>query len=132
MINMEEKQLYGIIGILTILAGFGGYQYLTIDQIDNAYVCTTNENVAICTGNPSHPEPLSTTKLTCYYVNENGDNKYSRCTDGFFMDLKTYAKNKGVDIIDILAPSLNNKNIKGSGNGIRSCIVTPKEECVLK
>ena len=42
---MDNKIAGGIIGILAILAGFGGYTYLSADDISNAYYLCVRANL---------------------------------------------------------------------------------------
>ena len=105
--TLIEKYKTGIIGLILLLAGFGGASVLTEDQIEHAYVCTSNEKLAICTGTPTHPEPLSGTGASCYFTNEEPRDTYSRCSNGYFMPLVEYAELKGVDPISFLQQEIN-------------------------
>ena len=107
MAELIDKLKAGIIGFVLILAGFGGATYLTQDQIDNGFVCTSTEKLAICTGTPTHPDALSTTSSSCYYTNGEPRDTYTRCTDGIFVPLKDYAASKGVTIDQFLLGALN-------------------------
>lgn len=58
----NQKVTYGLIGLLSLMvAGLGGSIFLTPDQLDNAYVCSVNENVAFF-------DRLSSTEKTGYYI----------------------------------------------------------------
>lgn len=96
---MNDKLAYGLIGTLLLIVGFGGSQLLTQDQLDNAYVCTTNENVAIF-------QRLSSTTKTGYYIDDNGIEQSIVCRNGFWISLKEYALSKGVSIDSLLQKSL--------------------------
>ena len=97
--KMNDKLAYGLIGTLLLLVGFGGSQLLTQGQLDNAYVCTTNENVAIF-------QRLSSTMKTGYYLDEDGVEQSIVCRNGFWVSLKEYATSKGVTIDSLLQKSL--------------------------
>ena len=95
---MTDKITYGILGLITtMILGFGGYMVLTPDQLDHAYVCTINEKVGFF-------DSLSATGKTGYWVLD-GINKSSVCINGIWKPLKTYAKEKGVDVNIFLNPS---------------------------
>ena|SRR3990167_2263139 len=95
----DQKLIYGLLGAVLVLMGFGGSLLLTQDQLDNAYVCTTNENVAIF-------QRLSSTMKTGYYLDENGVEQSIVCRNGFWVSLKEYATSKGVTIDSLLQKSL--------------------------
>lgn len=101
-----DKYKTGIIGLIFLLAGFGGGTLLTQEQIDNSYVCTSNEKLAICPGTVTHPDPLSSSGISCYYNNGERDT-YSRCSGGVFMPLVDYADLKGVTIDEFLQGAIN-------------------------
>lgn len=112
MTETIDKYKSGIIAVIGFLAGVGlfvaGDQiFLTQEQIDNAYVCTSNEKLAICPGTPSHPEPLSPSALSCYYTNDEPRDTYTRCSGGVFMPLVEYADLKGVTIDEFLQGAIN-------------------------
>ena len=97
---METNQTitYGILGILSLaIAAFGGTMYLTEDQLDNAYVCSVNENVGFF-------DRLSSTSKTGYYIDENNDSKRKVCTNGMWIPLKEYAEERGISIDQLLQP----------------------------
>lgn len=106
-----DKYKTGIIAVISLLAGMGlliaGEQvFLTQEQIDNAYVCTSNEKLVICPGTETHPEPLSPSGVSCYFNNGERDT-YTRCTGGVFMPLAEYAYLKGVTINEFLLGAVN-------------------------
>lgn len=86
----DNKIIYGLIGLITLLAGFGGSQLLSQDQIDHAYVCTTNQNLAFF-------DRLSSTSKTGYYT-ENGTLKSIICTNGIWVKLTIYANQKNISV----------------------------------
>ena len=55
--TIKEKLISGIALMVAILAGFGGSEYLDEDMLKDTYVCTTNDLVSYCPGNPSHVRP---------------------------------------------------------------------------
>jgi len=87
---MVEAKTVGIIGILALLAGFGGSLLLTPTQQENTYVCTSTEQIGIFYGG------ISSTGLTAYPYVENRSNSV-RCTNGKWVKLSEYAKNHTVD-----------------------------------
>ncbi len=90
-----DKSLAGIIGTLLLLVGFGGNALISEDLIDKAYVCTINENLGIF-------DRLSPTMKSGYYIDQFGDEKRKVCTNGFWVPLKQYAKDKGIDPMTFL------------------------------
>jgi len=102
----KNKVVAGIIALVTGLAGFGGSQALTPTQFQNAYVCPQSGEVGIFS------QGLSDSGITGYYM-VNGTKESERCNVGYdyysWVPLKEYAKNKGVDVNEIL---------KGSGENI--------------
>ena len=91
MATTNEKIVYGVIGLVLLLAGgFGGSLLLSPDEFANAYVCSSTEKVGIF-------ERLSSTAKTGYYTNELGEAKSSPCRDGTWIKLKAYAESKGID-----------------------------------
>ena len=96
----NQKITYGLIGILSlIVATLGGTMYLTPDQLDNAYICTTNQNVVIA-------DHLSSTYKTAYWIDEYNVSKSKTCTNGIWISLKDYAKENGLEI-NVLLKNLN-------------------------
>jgi len=93
----DNKIVTGIIAMILIALGLGSGSLMTENQFEDAYVCTSNDKPAYCTGNPSHLKPLSTTAKSCYYVNDLGESKYKRCIGGFFQPLSEYAEIRDID-----------------------------------
>lgn len=95
--DTNQKITYGIIGVLSvIIAAFGGSMYLTPDQLDHAYVCSINENVAFSI---TH---LSSTQKTAYWNDDSGIEQSSVCKNGVWIKLKDYAASKGVSVESLL------------------------------
>lgn len=84
---VDNKKTYGIIAILSMLLGFGGNMIISDD---NTYVCTTNENIGVF-------ERLSSTQKTGYWT-ENGTEQSSVCRNGYWITIKEYAKNQGINL----------------------------------
>lgn len=94
---MDQKITYGIIGVLALLAGFGGSQLLSQDTIDHTYVCNVTEQIGTFTR-------LSSTFKTGYYPDPNNSSiELSKvCTNGKWIKLADYAAIKGVDPVSFL------------------------------
>jgi len=87
----NQKITYGIIGILSVIVSIlGGTIYLTEDQLNNAYICTSNQNVVIS-------DHLSSTFKTAYWT-ENNITKSKSCTNGIWENLKQYANENNITI----------------------------------
>ena len=85
---MDEKIRWGIIGLVSALAVFGGYIVLSELELNHAYYCNTNNKVGIF-------ETLSKTNVTGYWhVNET--RKQSTCTKSKWIPLREYCKAKGI------------------------------------
>ena len=90
--DKNQKITYGILGVLSlIVAALGGNVYLTPDQLEKAYVCTTNQYVGVF-------DSLSSTTKTGYYVDELGVNKSAVCKNGFWIPIRQYAKDNDIEI----------------------------------
>lgn len=85
---MNKYIRWGIIGVVTILAIFGGYIVLSDDEIENAYYCTANSKVGIF-------ESLSSTNKTGYWYEDNV-RKQSTCVKGEWIYLKVYCDSNGI------------------------------------
>jgi len=88
----------GILGLLLVLAGFGGSILLTPEQLDHAYVCSISEKVGIF-------DRLSSTAKSGYFIDETGAEKSAVCTGGLWIPLKEYAAAKGVSVDQFLKSS---------------------------
>ena len=126
----NQKITYGLIGLLTLLvAALGGNVFLTEDQLDNAYICSINENVVIA-------ERLSSTMKTAYWTDENNETQSKVCRNGLWLNLKQYAKDNNLDL-NILLQKINediiikvpgNTTIPSGSRGTYSC---NSERCVV-
>lgn len=105
----NENLTRGIIGLVAILAGFGGSMYLTHDQLNHAYVCSTNQEVGIF-------DRLSSTMKTGYWM-ENNIEKSKVCKNGNWIKLKDYAEQNNISISTILNQI---PGIESGGNSARS------------
>jgi hypothetical protein len=125
-IKMETNQKisYGLIGILyVVVAAFGGSLYFTENELNNLYVCTTNQNVG-------YFEYLSSTAKTGYWLEDNVT-KSLTCRNGFWINIKVYSLENNISISDLLEPKEipieNNETeiVPSGGYGIRySCSST--------
>jgi len=121
---MENKVKTGIIGLISLLAVFGGTLYLTPEQLDNAYFCIATEEIGVFYGG------ISSTGLTAYPYTENRSD-YVRCkkdgVNSVWVPLKEYAEEQGIDILDLIAKNNTNEgdivNINYNGKEY-SCIFT--------
>lgn len=114
-LDTKDKVYVGIFGLVVLLAGFGGTLLLTPNQLDNAYVCTTNEKVAIF-------DRLSSTSKTGYYTDlATKEVKSNACTNGVWVKLTKYAEQKGVDVNTFLDKNLEpEKIIPSARSGAKS------------
>ena len=85
---MDNKIAGGIIGILAILAGFGGFTYLSADDLSNAYYCELTNQVGIF-------DRLSTSMKTGYFNEVSFPCKIGR-TYQAWIPLEDYAQSVGV------------------------------------
>jgi hypothetical protein len=100
----NKSVTYGMIGLLAlIVASMGGSMLLTEDQLNNAYICSTNQNVVIA-------DHLSSTSKTAYWIDEANVSKSKTCTNGLWLNLKQYAKDNSIKI-NILLQNLNQEEI---------------------
>jgi len=96
----DQKGIYGAIGILAlIVATLGGTIFLTEDQLDNAYICSINQNVVIA-------DHLSSTSKTAYWINEDNETKSQVCRNGYWLNLKQYAEDNNLDLNILLQNGL--------------------------
>ena len=97
---MENKITYGIIGILSlIVATLGGTIFLTEDQLDNAFICSINQNIVIA-------DHLSSTTKTAYWIDEEGEDRSKVCRSGYWLPLKQYAEDNNLDVNILLQEGL--------------------------
>ena len=121
-IDGKEKAIAGLIGVILLLAGFGGNALLTEDEFQNAYVCSVTEEIGIFAGG------ISGTSYTGYPNIEDRTGPV-RCktvdgTKGIWIRLEEYAKSKGIDPLSFLIQSKSetSDNINPSREGIQySC-----------
>jgi len=95
-----QKITYGIIGILSlIVATLGGTIFLTEDQLDNAFICSINQNIVIA-------DHLSSTTKTAYWIDEEGEDRSKVCRSGYWLPLKQYAEDNHLDLNILLQEGL--------------------------
>ena len=94
---MGKMLNYGVIGAVILIAGLGGYILLTDEQLDNAYYCTSNEQVGIF-------EYLSSTDKTGYWY-EDGVRKQSTCRNGYWIPLREYCEANEIKNCGKIEPS---------------------------
>ena len=96
----KDKAISGLVGLILILAGFGGNALLTESEYQNAYVCSVTEELGIFAGG------ISGTSYTGYpHIEDRTEPvrcKASDGTKGIWIDLVTYAKSKGVDPLSFI------------------------------
>jgi len=95
------KITYGIIGILSLLVVTGGTLYLTSEQLENAYICSINQNIVVA-------DHLSSTSKTAYWIDEDGNTKSKVCRNGFWLDLKQYSIDNNIEINILINNEYNN------------------------
>ena len=101
MADNNIKITYGLLGILSlIVAALGGNIFLTEDQLDNAYICSVNLNVVLGI------DRLSSTSKTAYWFDDLGEQKSKVCRNGFWLDLRQYAKDNNIEL-NILLQDIN-------------------------
>ena len=121
----NQKITYGLIGLLTVLvAAMGGTQFLTEDQLDNAVICSVNQNIVIM-------DHLSSTSKTAYWYNDLGERESKVCRGGLWLDLRQYAKDNDLDLNILLQEGLNEEitpsEIPSAQGGSYKC---DSEKCV--
>ena len=88
----DTKIIAGIIGVFALL-GTGVY-FILPEQLDNTYVCTTNNITVIA-------DRLSTTSKTAYW-SDNGTDKSLVCKNGMWIKLSEFTKNNNILIDDLI------------------------------
>jgi hypothetical protein len=83
------KQFGGILGLVMLIAGFGGGLYVAPDDLSRAWVCNASQKIGMF-------DRVSSTAKTAYYVDAVGVERRVSCT-GVWVKLVDYAKLKGVD-----------------------------------
>ena len=106
---MENKIKYGIIGLISLLVGFGGYMTMTQGELDNSYYCPSSGEFGVFYGG------ISSTGLTAYPYAENKTD-YERCTGSKWVLLKEYADEMNVTIGQVIEmqPENNTGQISNS------------------
>jgi hypothetical protein len=85
---MNEKIRYGVIGLVTLLAGFGGVIILNDAELDRAYYCPSKGTVGVF-------ESVSKTGSTGYWT-VDGVKKQATCTKSKWTPLKDYCAAQGI------------------------------------
>ena len=106
---VNTKITYGVIGLVALLLGFGGSLLLNQDQMDKAYVCSSNDKLGFF-------DRLSSTSKTGYFKGDDGLEKKVTCTGGTWVKLTTYANSKGVDASVFLQPEVDGLRQQSSSN----------------
>ncbi len=87
---MDTKYYYGIIGILIL--GIGSGLYLSQEQIDYGYTCTTSNITGVF-------EKFSSTNKTAYWTDgDTGELKQLVCSKGYWIPTKDWARINDVDL----------------------------------
>ena len=122
----NQKITYGMIGLLTVLvAAMGGTQFLTEDQLDNAVICSVNQNIVIM-------DHLSSTSKTAYWFNDLGEQKSKVCRGGLWLDLRQYASDNNLELNILLQNGLiNPTEVPASTTGGLQ-YTCDNEKCVVK
>lgn len=98
MATTTEKTMGGIVGLVLLLAGFGGSQLLTPEQLDRAYVCPLTEELGFF-------DKLSGSGKTGYYT-VDGLEESESCRSGYdfasWVKLSEYAKQEGISVEEFL------------------------------
>jgi len=114
---MEYKEKKINISILVIIAGLvgaGTSNYLTQDQFDDAYVCSSTGDAKFCTGNEKHPAPLSGSLSSCYWTDEAGKGRRTSCSEGYWQSLRDYCEQNNVDPKSVIM-GMANKPVHATG-----------------
>lgn len=121
---MEDTKItYGLLGALSLIVfALGGTIFLTEDQLDDAYICSVNQNVVLGI------DHLSSTSKTAYWFDELGEQQSKVCRNGFWLDLRQYAKDNNIDI-NILLQDIN--DIFPNSNNFRFQYSCSSKECVV-
>lgn len=95
-----DDVLKGIVGLITLIAVFGGGMYLSQDQLDSAYYCTATGEFGIFYGG------ISSTGITAYPFAENRTQPTycltSQGTKISWVRLTDYAKEIGIDPLELI------------------------------
>ena len=85
----NQKITYGIVGILALLAGFGGNMLLTQEQMNLAYVCSTTSQVGVFTS-------IQTNSTTSIGIYKNGTKNVQVPCSGEWTKLSSIFKQTGL------------------------------------
>ena len=85
---MDDKIRWGIIGVVTALAIFGGIITLTQDELDNAWYCDNHGRVGIF-------ERMSDTNKSGYWM-QDGIERRATCTKSHWIPLVDYCEQQGI------------------------------------
>jgi len=88
------KKVNGLVGLVFLLGALGGGVYLSEDDFDNAYYCSTTNEFGVF-------DRLSSTGRTAYWTDEEGRNRRKLC-GVTWIKLSVYAANEGLTKDDIL------------------------------
>ena len=91
MVKLADNKVTGIIGLVMLLAGFGGSQFISQDSLSSIYVCSASIQYGIFYGG------ISSTGLIAYPYSQNRTGSV-KCTGGVWMSLVDYAKLNNVGI----------------------------------
>ena len=126
-IDNKEKTIAGLVGLVLILAGFGGNALFTEDEFDNAYVCPLTEEVGVF-------HRLSASGKTGYYFDTQGLELKVACRSGRvyepWIKLNDYAKSKGVDPLSLIIQAKDEQYVP-SGKGAKQWLCSV-DGCVPK
>ncbi len=109
---MADKQkiatnTVGIIGLLSLIIS-GALYFGDASELDDLYICLASDEIARFNGTDKHPEPLSSTGLTGYYSDSNG-NHVERCyasngDKSSWVKLTDYIEEQGLSLGEFLKP----------------------------
>jgi len=111
---MADKQkiaanTVGIIGLLSLILA-GALYFGDVSELNDLYICLATEKVARFNGTSSHPEPLSSTGLTGYYSDSDG-NHIERCyasngDKSSWVKLNDYLEEQEINLDEFLQPKI--------------------------
>jgi len=97
---MVDKTKAGLIGLIAILAVFGGTEYLLPGEAENSYYCSLNNQIAVF-------HRLSGTAKTGYYMLAE-EEKSLACREGMeyaaWIPLRQYIEEQGITWEDVIQP----------------------------
>jgi len=93
------KDRVGLLGVITVLAVYGGTVTLTLAEAENTYYCNLSNEIAVF-------HRLSASGKTGYYM-VDGVEKGLACRSGYtyaeWISLRQYAEENGIDYEDIIS-----------------------------